>query len=261
MSLVILCGAWRRTLKAEELHKPPMTIALVFADVTSSLDEKQREQIAKLTADAIDDMPVGAEVTLYPIHMAMQRPKPILDPFTVPAIRPMQRRAWKLYKEKRRNQIRENIANLYREVNASPTIDKRTCILDAIVFAGNYFKSRKEPGDRILVIASDMLEECNNTPLQSAIRLNKAVISQEIKAAARFPASLGLSKVRIVLLLPSDNPGKQPYPRPRDEFLIEFWNTIFAKATGNPQISPDWYVGRLPDWLKHLSSQSTGGVD
>lgn len=227
--------------------RSPQVVALIFADVTSSLNRGESEQIANIAASAFDELPGGSQAALFPIHMDMESPSPILRPSYIP-MDPDTRSA---LVGPRHNIIKKKVAELYDVIN-HPQVksDGRTCILDALVFAGNYFQNNTIAGDkRLLIFASDMLEECAMTPLRKPIHLNKIDIMSEIKAATAFPEIQGLSGVQILVVLPANpTPEKFHHTRPRMEALRKFWDAIFFAAGRNCAIRPNitWSIGQLP---------------
>jgi hypothetical protein len=134
--------------------------------------------------------------------------------------------------------------------------DNRTCILNALNFAANQFKQQfpADEYDRELIIISDMLEECSDSPFGRLVNIRKPDITQELKLADEFPEGNDLSSVKITIITPvtletyvRHAPGKEP---PMAE-LQKFWGAIFnrCKVTPEAQQKADlygWSNGEVP---------------
>lgn len=74
-------------------------------------------------------------------------------------------------------QFNPETGKLYEDTNKSNYVN-RTCILNASGFAGNQFGDfPEEQSDHQIIIISDVLEECDETPLRRKINISAAGIS------------------------------------------------------------------------------------
>jgi hypothetical protein len=221
------------------------SLVIVLADVTSSLNAAEFGEVIRLTNEVVDALSPATEYRIYPIHMEMQRPALVHHGMV-----PTDAKLWgdpELVKL-RNQMLAEKLRQQYRMVNARDVkVDKRSCLLDGLVFAADTFKQpayRKV--SKRLVIISDMIEDCSMTPLGRPISLAKRDIRAEIVAAAQFPSHVDLSKVDIEMIVPSNPlPALRTPPRPRLEDLESFWGRILERTAAKKERCR-WSVGALP---------------
>jgi len=231
-------------------RRKPRVVAVILADVTSSLNQDESMEVADLAASAIAALPQRSQVRLYPIHKATENPQ-LIRAETIYDDADIR----KALEQPRRIRIRKQIAELYEKINHPPqSDDARTCILDELFFAGNYFGHPEFAHDRkVLLIVSDMLEDCGSTPLGQEIHLNKLDLRKELAAAQKAPPIPGLAGVTIVAVLPPTSQSRYHRGKhPRLEDLEAFWNEIVLRAGNGSKEKPctiDWRRGELPESL------------
>lgn len=182
-------------------------VALIFCDVTNSLTEGESERVSSIAVSIVDSLPDGAVFKLYPIQIQTEVPAQIKidlngnnseDPEDYSVPRPKdnveaqkQEGAREQQRKERREQIRKGVDALYRQQNRG--VDNRTCIMNALGFASNYISTHygdAKKYDVRMFLISDMIEECNDTPLPDGrVEMDKRDISAEIQRAAAFQAA------------------------------------------------------------------------
>lgn len=210
------------------------TVALIFSDVTSSLVQQESKRVAALTADVLDALPPGTNYAVYPIQMETQRLAPIREG-TVTAGRGTT--ADLAIKQQRREELDQAITELYeqtRKVRDHGSLegrpDNHSCILNSLTFAEQQFRqfADRDRYDLELIFISDMIEECNRTPMRRPITLAKKDISKEIKLAETVDLSLNLSAARVTMIIPStmETYRQSQAQRPDLRELQAFWKQV-----------------------------------
>ncbi len=237
---------------------PKTKVVLVLCDVTGSLTESQSGRVAALAADIIDTLPGNSKYAVYPINEDSGRTPPLIPS----GIIQKHNTPYGREKEERREEIESRINALHKSNG-----NHKTCILNMLWFAHERLTrmadlSIIDPSifEFELYIISDMVENCDDTPL-GPIKMedsNNLVLIQ--LAANRFPQiprAPDLSEVRISVIVPStfeskDSSGSKPGSR----YLKDFWRTIFMRCG----LKEEWFWdhkhidwisnGELPDRLR-----------
>lgn len=244
-AFAVLQSMSREVLCASKPPERPSILAVVLSDVTSSLNIEESKEVARLTSLTLDALPLGAEYRVFPIHMDMDRPAPIVQG-EVPRLAGF----WNdpSLVTQRRNFIAEQVAEHYRKVNQrTRENDQRTCILDSLQFVEGLFGLPQYASvPKQLTIVSDMIEECSMTPLGVGINLNKPAIDEEVRRATSLPTSADWSRVKVAIVLPSNSePSGRARRRPRAAALRAFWTRVFRQyRVDEHQIS--WAIGMVP---------------
>lgn len=183
----------------------------------------------------------------------------------LPQTRPYAKLEYEREKEKRRENLRRQIDSFsHQSLKAGVP---SSCILNSLWFARNRLNEmagKSQIGASRngfeLIIISDMLEECDDSPI-GRISLNKRDTSKEIALASSMPAgpiAPNFSDVRITIIFPlADNLAFNPRRTASYYDLKEFWRLIFRHCG----IREEWFWdsdhirwisnGELPDRLKH----------
>jgi hypothetical protein len=243
--------------------KPKKRMEFIFCDVTHSLNKSESDRVASMAVSILNGLPVETEYRIYPIQAETTQLAPInIDDEPVIHEKDKNADVQAALDKRRGEKLTQELAKLYKETNTDRRRDDmRTCILNAINFAGNQFQQfSADSYDRELIIVSDMLEECNDTPLGRPVNIHKHDITQEIELAKQFPQGTDLSGVRIIIITPitedsyiKEDDGRRPPPNA----LKEFWGTIFSRCNVTPQNQKNlqlylWSFGDLPkDILAH----------
>jgi hypothetical protein len=207
-------------------------VALVFSDVTSSLIPQENKEVAMLTADVLDHLPPGATYAVYPIQIETQRLTPIVEG---KAMVETNEQANIAVKDQRRKELIRAIADLYGKIrvvrdHSSPygKPDNHSCILNTLGFAQDQFRQFADPGrfDLELIYISDMVEECNRTPMHQPIVLARKDISKEITLAQNSALKLNLSNTRVTIIIPSTTETYLVGHRPNLDELRLFWEAV-----------------------------------
>ncbi len=257
---VLLFGSCGRDCPRCPEPPPERTkVALIFCDVTNSLTKGENRRVGSIAADIVSSLPPGSIYKLYPIQIQTQIPAPIevdanedgrLDDedYRIPPEpannveegRTAETR--KRWRERARELILKSVDGLYDQMNKGP--DNRTCIVNALSFASNYLSTNygdTQKYEPLLFIISDMVEECNSTPLPGQLlKMNKPDISEEIQKAkalsAEQPAPDGrrfgcrLADVTAYCVFPAspETPTVPRARRPDRDQVKEFWNAVFG---------------------------------
>lgn len=240
-------------------------VALIFCDVTNSLTEGENQRVSGLAANIVDALPEGAIYKLYPVQIQTQVLAQIKidlnendledkEDYTVPApaddVEAKQNEAlWQQQRKKRREQIHKRVDELYDLHNKGQ--DNRTCLLNAVGFASNYINTDFGDAERFDVrvfFISDMIEECNNTPLPGgAVEMDKGDISREIERASslqdanaqpdhasppnpKFKCNLTASTFYCVFPTAADTPQVSNRRRPNRDDVKRFWGEILKSC-------------------------------
>lgn len=227
--------------------KSKTVVALIFCDVTNSLTKEENRRTGSTAADIIDGLPEGSQFKIYPILIQTQLPAHI--PLDVNGISGEDRGDYEVplhatdvdarknaeadqkRRETRRQQIQSQLDSLYDQLNKGP--DNRSCIINVLGFASNKFRTEYNDEERYelrLYLISDMIEECNVTPLAgNVVEMDKRDISAEIKRASEFKSEWNLSRVSIYCIFPStrETAGVSFARRPSRDDVKKFWNAMF----------------------------------
>lgn len=203
---------------------------LIWCDVTKSLLDSERGKVADLAANILDKLPADAEYALYPIQRETETPTDITrvnasvgDVDEIPDD----------VKASRREAIKKNMDEFYKKANAPRQPDKRTCILNTLGFAERYFRGTDtEKYEPILIYISDMIEQCEQTPLGRSVDLMTDPRPELFHTAEAFESPSDLSRMSIYVIIPTTNETSAvpPGQRPSLEDRIKFWDIIFKKC-------------------------------
>jgi hypothetical protein len=205
-------------------------VVLIFSDVTSSLLEKESQQVGTLTSNVLDSLPPGTQYYVYPIQIEALK----LEPMYEGRVIGQDRAARKAVSDARKNKISEEIKRLYaliksdRRSDAYGKPDNHTCILYTLQFAQKVFKQFDQKNtDFDLIYVSDMIEECNTTPMGKPISLGQANISEAIKLAKETDLNLDLSYARVSMIIPAATDATYTASgRPNLSDVQDFWEAI-----------------------------------
>lgn len=258
-------------------------VALIFCDVTNSLTEEENAKTGVITANIVDNLPPGAIFKIYPIQQQTQLLAPVsLDsdgngredeedyripkPVNSVEAREVEKTYGKM-KEVRRQKIQDAVNSLYDQLNKGQ--DNRSCIINVLGFASNKFQTEYADDSRYelrLYLVSDMIEECNVTPLANkVVEMDKPDIDAEIRRAEEFKSEWNLARVQIHCIFPStrQTPEVSARRRPSREQVKRFWNAMFGgcglekAAFKNGQVK--WGdSGELPEQLRRTKIASGG---
>lgn len=208
-------------------------VVLIFSDVTSSLLKAESATVANLTSDVIDSLPPGSKFSVVPIQVQPERLSPMKEDQIVATSSPS---AEVVIKQNRRNALTAHIDKLYKEIRelkvpapvyGSP--DNHSCILGTLSYAETYF--RQFPGaDLELIYISDMIEECNETPFGRPINLAQAEIPKEIADAQGLETTYDLGRVRVSVIIPTNDDTYTAGVRPPLSSVKQFWQKVFMKC-------------------------------
>jgi hypothetical protein len=225
-------------------------IALVYADVTSSLRFSEVEDVARLTSSIVLALRPGTKYWIYPIQ-SDARHIPLFFG-TVPATPETFRdRAPYLKKCKDfEDAVRAEIQRQYclvnypsgrRPVQCPPSstatkaqIDNRSCILASIREAARRLDDYREVtrGSAEIIFVSDMIEECEATPSGGSVKLNRRDIRTEIAAVPNYRGLPDLHGSFVTVVIPYDEVAtpEAKTSRPDGTQLEDYWRAVFKAA-------------------------------
>lgn len=246
--------------------QPKPQVILFLIDPTNSLTGEENNQVAALATDMFQHLPSGSRYGVYPIQFDAQRVLPIIPDDVVPASfkTDVDKRHYEKKKAELKVAIESKVEDQYK-TDDKIADDRRSCILNMLRFAEKQLKqiSRTEAldpekGTYRLVIISDMVEECRDSPL-GEIRLNKRDLTKEIQLADNYTQLTSppdLTNVHITVIFPLTNQSPPDLNRrPSDRDLMAFWEKIFRhcqkkeKWSWNPQYIEWISNGQLPGWF------------
>src|ERR1043165_6156573 len=259
--------------------EPPLVV-LFLIDPTSSLTEDENTRVTALTLAMFKDLPPGSKYGRYPIQID-DHVSPLISDDVVP-VSFRTNLDQQDYDNKRlalENIIKTKVRELYKTQNRVAD-DRQSCILNMLDFSDRQLKQMSGTGvldpaqaTYRLVIISDMVEECRDTPL-GEIRLNKKNITEEIKLADNYtqvtsPPDLSNVHISVIFPLTPQSP-RDLSRRPADRDLRAFWDKIFQhcqknrKSGGNAEYFEWISTGQLPNWFKTIldekKSQQNGSL-
>jgi hypothetical protein len=208
-------------------------IVLIMSDVTSSLLESESQQVGNLTCDVVESLPPGTRYSIYPIQIEAHNLHAIYEGTIIDE----NRTTTKVVIAARRDKILTEIKKLYELIktvkrsDAYGKPDNHTCILYTLEFAQKIFKQFDQQNtDFDLIYVSDMIEECNTTPMGKPISLRRGNISEAIKLAKNTKLNLDLSYVRVSMLIPATDATYTAGGRPNPSDVQAFWEAVLAHS-------------------------------
>ena len=263
VALSIAVGAMSACVNDALAPPRKTTVALIFSDVTSSLVPEESRRVATLTADVLDGLPPGAKYAVYPIQVETQRLTTVQEGMVAAGTN--EQAAASAVKQQRRKELDQAITDLYEQIkrvrdhgSSVGRPDNHTCILNALGFAADQFRqfSDRDKYELELIFISDMIEECNRTPLHRPIALAKRDISNEIELAETTDLSLDLSAARVTIVIPStvETYQQSQVQRPDMRELQAFWKHILKHCGFDDQSLGDekrfYFSSGLPQRFK-----------
>jgi len=233
-------------------------VVLIFSDVTSSLLKSESEQVANLTCEIVDSLPPGTQYYVYPIQVEAQK----LEPMYEGTVMAQDRATTKAVSDARKKKIFDEIGKLYELIRATKRSDaygkpdNHTCILYTLNKAQtilNQFDQKNTDFD--LIYVSDMIEECNVTPMGKPISLEQTNISEAIKLAKGTNLNLDLSHARVSMIIPVAADGTYTANgRPNTSDVRAFWEAILLHCGFDEDSLKNsqkfYFSSELPRYLK-----------
>lgn len=228
-------------------------VALIFCDVTSSLNENQLTAVADLTAQVVRNLEPPVRYQVIPIMMQTEEASPVMDENVPDLTTPSDRQKYKQALQALPAFLRERLSQLYGKVNEPSADPDRSCIVGALSRASGLLEQFDNASSADVILISDMIEECKQTPFGFPLRLNKVEIGSEIEKVKSAGALPSLKQARIAFILPaSSEEAIQARPSLRD--LRIFWGSVGLKAElsqGDLKDPRRFYLGPgLPERLR-----------
>lgn len=233
--------------QVQDAPSKPKRLVVVFVDVTRSLVESERNVVIKKSSEILSNLTPGTEYRVYPIQIETSIVDPVAQGRVLApknALDPEPRRALQQLKKK----VEESIAELYGKSAAGT--DNQSCILNALPTAGEEFRRfrgrhRNRNVELDLVFVSDMIEECDRTPV-GKIELDKKDISRETEAVTKFECDANLSDVIISVVIPATaglDPAVLRDRRPDLTDRSKFWKKAFHSCDFPEKrfADPEWF--------------------
>lgn len=218
-------------LACEPIPDPKQRVVLIFSDVTSSLLPSENKEVVDLTCSVIDSLLPGTRYYVYPVQVEPQKLERIYEGVIAAPSTPA---ATQALKDARRREIEKKIVELYALIkkNRRPgpgSRDNHTCIIYTLEFAQNKFREfDRKNTDFELVYVSDMIEQCNTTPMGKPISLGQTNISEQIKLAQQTNLNLDLSYSNVSMIIPATSETYTAGGRPSVSDLKNFWEAILS---------------------------------
>jgi len=243
LSALVLYSLALYAAPAQEPRVRDPRVVVIFADVTSSLSVEQNKRVAELTKSVIVNLPPLTKYRLYLIQA-----DPDVDPIDAGTIRSAQ---GPQDAKKRTTQINQTakedvtkIERRYCEINFArgesicrgknisprPQPDHRSCILGVMEHVAHSFLLEEKQRPIDLVFISDMVEDCDDTPLpKQSIRLINDDLETDILNVDQFrPLQSVGQNVRVTIVRPhvEDGPTERSA---RKQGLEKYWKKVFDR--------------------------------
>lgn len=246
------CESNSDSITTSEIYSPTSSpakiICVVLCDLTTSVEESSIKKIARDAYELVKVLPEGAQVEFYQIDDNPFIP-PILS-YTKPlrpTTRPSEVRKYPLRLEKEAKQVGEMIYQHAQKIKykTSASIAK-SCILTGFKTAHGVLKQYpREEYDWELIVLSDMIEECNNSPVGNVYFTHKGYGNARKKLQSYTPKyDLGYANLSIIVSA-SYQPKDLKYLHP--DKLKELWQIVFEKVGYSKEQLDSIYFGpKLP---------------
>lgn len=253
VTVLAAMSSWPPASQAQRIREK---VVLVFCDVTSSLDPAERKAVADLTARILQNLKPPVRYQVVPILLETEAVAPLMSEEIPALVKPSDKTRYQKTLALLPDYLDRKIATLHTQANGPGKDPNRSCIINSLERATVIFdQHRARPDvDLHLIVVSDMLEECAQSPYGALIRLNKTDIAKEIEMVKK-PASVGrLAGVRVALVVPAGETYKPNYVHPPMRELGKFWRAVFQQAgLGEKQLNDpgSFYFGPgLPERLR-----------
>jgi hypothetical protein len=238
LAMLIVMSLWPRISEGQGAREK---IVLIFCDVTSSLDEGERNAVIELTSRLIQNLKPPVRYQVLPIMLETERARPLLNEKIPSLVKPSDKARYQQALSGIPAYLKQEISTLYAQTNSPGADPNRSCIISSLERAGGIFEQYRTQKnvDLYLFIVSDMLEECERNPYEVPIRLNKTNIKNEIETVKKKVIRVGkLAGVQVAMVVPAGRAYTSSYGHPPLRSLGEFWRTVFRQAGfGGAQLS------------------------
>lgn len=224
-------------IKGEETTHPKKTYALIFCDLTSSVDSVLIKEVAGKAFELVHSLPQGSRLEAYPID-----DNTYSDPIFSCEI-PVQKSKLSIDRNRFNDQLKSlatkfgtSIFEKYKVVNSTVATRQSSCIITSIETAYNFFKDKNKDEFRFeLIYFSDMIEQCANSQA-GAIYIcgnkynpNKDKIIQQIDEKYKPNFNLkSLINNNVSMIITTGLIGDQKCLRSDEQ--REIWSKIFSKV-------------------------------
>lgn len=214
-----------RTLPSQTQHR--LRTFVIFADVTRSLNAEEQASVIRNVKLVIDLVPPKSRLYVFPLLEDVQRAGALFTgemgevQSTSDAVAADQQHAiW-----------RDAVASKLTAMFNGPVNGRNlTCVSGALQKADEILADAGT--DAEVIIVSDMLEDCKESLLGSALRLEKTSIVNEIHRAQSLPATplLNLNGASVTAILPTVPTSKQKVLGPPVSSLKIFWRAVLDRC-------------------------------
>lgn len=244
----------------------PSRHAIIFADVTSSLSPDEMGRVVSTTSEVIGALPAETHVAVYTIQIDPEATP--LKEITLPrrGSNIDERVAAQRRVQEFRQAVSTAIIQQYCAINFNdpatrtqcanlqfvpkPQDDLRSCILGRLEKASRKIADAREAGatDIEVIFVSDMVEECERTPLRRRVRLTRTSLAAETKNVPQYESLPNLAGASITIVVPraAESSVRASTPDLRD--LREYWRAVFAAC--HAEMSMWRFDSELPSRLK-----------
>lgn len=208
-------------------------IAVIFCDLSTSIDTSSIQEVAKTAGRLFLKFPPGSKMYYYPIDES---------PFIKPIIiyekpkRPRttsEKERYMITERRKAREIYNRIVKLYYEVYYSPEARNRpiSCMIRTLNTAHSIFSQHYSVNKNVtfeLVYLSDMIEECQNSPI-GPIYMHKKNYSIIKKRLSSYRPNFNLSFANISIIRSFEKYATLT-SYVSSEKLEELWKIIFMKV-------------------------------
>lgn len=235
-----------------ESYQGKMSI-LVLCDLSSSLDTNSRDLIANKSASLIKKMPFDSKIIFYPTEENTKKVKI----FSFEKQRPRKPSERSLRAKETMQAAKEVSRRIKDEYDkgraANPDSYARSCIWSNIVSRISWFHDKPKDHCRYMVILSDMIEECTESPIGKLFM--KQGSEKKIRAQIAEKQMNTFADYQDVMVSCIGSPSG--YSPRRKGFLPtnitqELWGEIFS------QMGYEQYLSYEPDLPETLTTVCNG---
>lgn len=231
------------TVKAE-----PTVLALVFCDLTGSMDSSSVRMSAEAVANILLSLPPGSQFEIFPIDFS-GRIAPIEGTTEGKPKKPSEVGKIKALNKDQAIRVGNQLLDLYGRKFA-PHPSRNSCIVQTLELADAIFKQYRAKADQEyefeIVYVSDMLEDCVNSSLGAA-SFETASFSDVMKEVSHFEPKVDIGFARLSIIIPARPYVENTRSSLTDAQLKEVWEKIFRKVGFDDDKISEWnFLSTVP---------------
>jgi hypothetical protein len=232
-------------------------VAVIFCDLSTSVDSLSIKKVAQDAGKLLLKFPPESKLYYLPIDETPYiKPIMIYDKPRKPKTT-SEKEGYLIITKRKAQQVHNNIIMLYRNVYASAEFRNRplSCIIRTLDTANSIFSQYRSTNKSFtyeLIYLSDMLEECNNSPIGPLYMHKKNYLDVKRKISTYNPG-FDLSFVNLSVIVSIEQYAMSS-AYVNSEELKGLWRNIFMRAGfTNEQLRTFNFLSMFPHRLESLS--------